>query len=106
MIGNIGPDVARAALAIHASHPKAPALDILNVCLGQRTGCVSDLGPAVEAGEPFALPIADAFDKGMTRDEWLWVDSPLADPKLVAALRQPWKTEVLPRFAAHYSLTL
>jgi len=98
--------VARAALAIHGSHPRAPALGILDVCLRQRNGRVSDLGPAVEAGEPFALLIDDAFDKGITRDEWPWVKSPLADPKLVAALRQVWKTEVLPRFAAHFGLTL
>jgi len=83
-----------------------PALDIPNVCLRKRTGRVSGFGPAVGPGEPFALLIADAFDKGITRDEWLWVDSPLADPKLAEALRQLWKTEVLPRFAAHYSLTL
>ena len=106
MTGTIGPDVARAAVALHGSHPQSTALDILDVCLRQRTGRVSDFGPAVEPGEPFALLIADAFDKGMTRDEWLWVKNPSADPKLVAALIQIWKTDVLPRFTAHYGLTL
>ena len=70
MTGTIGPDVARAVVALHSSHPQSTALDILDVCLRQRTGRVSDFGPAVEPGEPFALFIADAFDKGMTRDEW------------------------------------
>lgn len=106
MMGTIGPAVARAALALHSSHPGVPALEVLSVCLRQRAGRVADFGPAVEPGEPFALLITDAFDKSMKRDEWLWVKSPGADPKLVAALRQIWQTDVLSKFAAHCGLTL
>lgn len=76
------------------------------VCLRQRAGQLSDFGPAIEAGAPFALLVAEAFDKGMAPDDWLLVSNPATDPAVVAALVNVWRTEVLPRFAAHYGLTV
>jgi len=101
MKGTIGPDAAHAAVALHSSHPSVPALNIFTVDRRQCAGCVTDFGLAVKAGEPFALLIADAFDKGMTRDEWLWVKNPVADPQRIAAWRQVWQTDVPSRLAAN-----
>lgn len=105
MPGTIGPDVARAALALRRSHPQASARDVLDVCLRQRTGSVDDFGPDIEAGQPFALLVAEAFDKAMTPHDWAAAANPNADPALTQALRQIWRVQVLPRFAAAYGLT-
>lgn len=92
-------------MTLHSSHPGAPKLKILSVSSRQRAAG-ADFGSAVQAGEPFALLVADAFDKGISREDWLWIKSPVADPELVAASLQSWQTEVLPRFSAHYGLIL
>ncbi len=44
MPGTISPDVARAAVALHRSHPHAPVLDVLVTVMRQRTGSLSDFG--------------------------------------------------------------
>jgi hypothetical protein len=102
----IGPDVATAAAALRRSHPHVTARQLLDLVLDQRTGAVADFGAAIAPGHPFALLVAEAFDRGMSPDEWAAWTSPGADPLLVTALLQVWHSEVLPRFAAAYGLTL
>ena len=104
MSGTIGPDVARAAVALHRSHPNVPAVDVLDVCLRQRTGRLADFGDELRPGSPFALIVAEAFDRGMAAQDWLLATNPNSDPALVAALVRIWETYVLPSFAAHYGL--
>lgn len=106
MPGTLGPDLARAAVVLRSSNPQASALEVLDACFRQRTGRISDFGQAVEPGEPFALLISEAFDGGVTAEQWAWVQDPTADPALVAALLKYWRTVVLPRFATRYGLSL
>jgi hypothetical protein len=77
---------------------------VLDVCLRQRSCSVDDFGPAIEARQPFALLVAEAFDQVMTPAEWAAAANPNADPVLVHGLRQVWRVHVLPRFASAYGL--
>lgn len=104
MVGTISPDVTRAAVALHRSHPQAPALDVLDLTMRQRAGSLRDLGDAIRAGSDFGAILAEAFDRGMSPDEWRVVNHPDADPALVAALLPVWRDAVVPKFAARYSL--
>lgn len=104
MVNTISPDVARAAVSLRRSHPQAPALEVLDVVMRQRTGSLQDFGDAIRPGSDFGAIIAAAFDQGMAPTDWNLVNHPNSDPALVAALTQVWDTYVLPRFAAHYGL--
>lgn len=105
MAGTISPDVARAAVALRKSHPHAPALEVLDVVMRQRAGCLADFGAdQLDPGSPFGQIVAEAFDRAMTPAEWAVVTDSHADPVLVGALRSVWAREVLPRFAANYGL--
>lgn len=106
MQGTIGPDVARAAVALHKSHPKAPAKEVLDVVMRGRSGSVADFGDSIRAGSDFSMIVAAAFDDAMGLQDWPIVNSPTADPKLVAALVSIWQSHLLPRFAQAYRLTM
>ena len=43
MLGTISPNVARAAVGLHRSHPQAPVLDVLDTVLRDRTGSLAAL---------------------------------------------------------------
>jgi len=51
---------------------------------------------------PFGRLIAEAFDRGMTPEEWVSLTRPTADPMLVSALLEVWGTQVMPRFMARF----
>jgi len=104
MQGTLGPDVALAALAVRRSHPRKSALEVLEVCLRRRVGRVSDLGGAMTVGSPFAMIVAEAFDK--PGRDWSVVNRSDADPTEVAALRRLWRVDILPKFAKHFDFTL
>lgn len=106
MSASLTPDVARAALALRRSHPRASAREVLDVCLQGCTGAVDDLGLAIDPGQPFALLVAEAFDTGMAACDWDVCMRPGSDPVVQATLRQVWADEVLPKFAAAYGLAL
>lgn len=106
MFGSITPDVASGVLALRRSHPAAPARAILGLSLGQRTVAVADFGTAIEAGQPFALLVAEPSDRGMTPDEWAAWTTPSADTLLLAAAHQVWPSEVLPHFTEAFGLKL
>lgn len=104
MQGTIGPDVALAALAVRRSHPRMPALEVLEVCLRQRAGRVSDFGGAITIGSPFAMIVAEAFDTGEPKRDWSVLNIQGTDPALIADLRQIWRVIILPAFAKHFGL--
>lgn len=104
MLGTISPDVARAAVGLRRSHPTVSAREVLDVVMRQRGGAVADFGDSIAAGSSFGLLLAEAFDPAMDPRDWQACANPNADPLLVAALLQLWRDEVLPRFAAAYSL--
>jgi hypothetical protein len=53
---------------------------------------------------PFALVIAEAFDRGTNIDDWARRSVPGADPTLRAVALSIWSAEVWPRFLERFSL--
>ena len=105
MQGTISPDVARAAVAIHRSHPQAPPKDVLDLVMLRRTGRLADFGDAIEPGSDFGGIVAAVFDSGMDPQDWRrFFSNPSADPVLISVLREVWRNEVLRSFASAYGL--
>lgn len=101
----MGPDVARAAVALRESHPQVAALEVLDVVLRHGTGRLADFGDVLQPATPFGAIVAEAFDTGMAAQDWSLAVHPNSPPALVAALLQVWASEVLPKFAGRYGLT-
>lgn len=104
MQSTIGPEVARSAVALRQSHPAAPVLDVLDLCLRRRAGSLKDFGPEIEPATPFGFILAEAFDKGMAPEDWLLYSHPNTPPAVVQVLRGIWDGEVLDKFASRYGL--
>ena len=100
----ISPDVAHAAVAIRRSHPAAPALEVLDLCLTQRTGSLADFGSEIEPATPFGFLLAEAFDTGMAPQDWSLYSHPSTPAAVVQVLRGIWDGEVLDKFASRYGL--
>lgn len=102
------PEARRAAgeaLALRMSHPHAPALDVLDLVMPNRTGTLTSVGAEIEPATPFGFLLAEAFDTGMAPEDWRLVTHPNTPPGVVAALRGIWTGEVVPKFAKRYGLT-
>ena len=95
--------LAAEVLTVRRSHPHAPALDVLDLVIkgGRRLPEIDDIAPPPS---PFALVVAEAFDRGMTVDDWRRWTVPPADPALMVALRDVWLSEVWPRFVQRYGV--
>lgn len=105
MQGVIGPEVVRAAVALSCSHPQAPALDVLDVCLLGRQGRLADLGPdALEPCGAFGQLMAAAFDRGMAPGDWQMLNQPATPASVRQALEEEWRRAVLRPFADRYGL--
>ena len=96
--------ITREALALRASHPWAPALDLLDLVMRARHGATLDFGSDGIPPVRFALIIAEAFDRGMTPLEWAAFTGPTADPAFRTSVLQIWHSEVWPRFVDRYRL--
>lgn len=95
--------IAAEAIALRRSHPQAPALDVLDLVMtGHHHQRIDFDGLAPPA--PFALVIAEVFDRGTDVDDWARWSAPGADPALRSTLLGVWTTEVWPKFLERYSL--
>ena len=92
----VGPEIARAAVALRRSHPHAPASEVLGLVMRQRAGRLTDLGDTGPC-TPFGQLLAEAFDRGMTPRDWRVVMHPNTAPAVVAALMGIPSGEVPPR---------
>jgi len=101
------PDYALAAITVRASHPAAPALDVLDLVLrGRQLAPLNSAAEWLAPATPFGQIIAEAFDHAMTPAEWAAWTSDVADPSLRVALHGIWALYILPRFAARYGTSL
>lgn len=90
-------------LTVRRSHPHAPALDVLDLVMKGRHQ-LPDIDDIALPPAPFALVVAEAFDRCFAKDEWARWTIPPADPALSAAMLFAWRTEVWPKFVERYSL--
>ena len=100
------PDFAAAASTLRRSHPKVPALDVLDIAMQGHEGSAVELtGKWLAPGSPFGQVVAAALDRAMQPEEWRMWTQPPADPVLQAAMLEIWRDVVLPDFVARYRLT-
>lgn len=88
-----GPNIAAAAVALRRSHPRAPAMDVLDLVMQGHEGTVIDFSDPTQPRGTWSSPTSDfgailaaAFDKGMAPEDWRLVDHPNTDPAVVSAL--------------------
>jgi hypothetical protein len=79
--------IAVGAVTLRRSHSHAPALDVLDLVMTYRHHRGYDFGDLALPPAPFALVVAEAFDRGMTVNEWAKWTVPPADPALIAAIQ-------------------
>ena len=94
--------IAADAVTLRRSHAHAPALDVLDLVMTHHRHQRLDFGDLATPPAPFALVVAEAFDQGMTVDEWARWTVPPADPVLSAAMLAVWVGEVWPKFVQRY----
>lgn len=104
MPGSVARNQINAAVALHRSHPHASALNVLDAVILHGVSRLADFGDGLDPCSDFGQLLADAFDKGMSPDDWKLLQQPLA-PAVRDALLSIWRATVLPQFAARYSLT-
>ena len=88
--------VADAAVALHKTHPSAPAVDLLEVVFrgnsGMQLAMPRDLNdPAMAPRTGLGQLIAEAFDGGMLPQDGLALTGDSADPRVVEALLKVWQ---------------
>ena len=99
------PDFAAAASTLRRSHPKAPAVDGLDLAMQGHEGSAVELtGKWLAPGSPFGQVVATALDRGMQPEEWRAWTQPPADTVLQAAMLEIWRDVVMPAFVARYRL--
>jgi hypothetical protein len=97
--------------ALRRSHPRAPALDALDLVMQGRAGqalnflevCAPHGSLAAPATE-FGQAVAAAFDRGMIPEDWIRLTSDAADPRLRNACLDIWRDEVFPKFERRYGV--
>jgi len=90
-------------LTLRRSRADAPALDVLDLVMKDRRQ-LPDFGDLALPPAPFALTVAEAFDRGMSVDDWALMTGSLAEPTLRTAVLGIFASEVWPRFVQRYSL--
>lgn len=101
------------AVSLSASHPHAPAVDVLALALKRRAGQVLEfehtgalLGCLASPGGPFGQLLAAAFDSAMTPHEWSVFTGTDAHPKLRMACLMAWRSDVVPKMALQHDVTV
>jgi len=90
-------------MTVCRSHSHAPAIDVLDLVMKGRRPLPA-FGDLALPPAPFALVVAEAFDCGMSVDEWRRWTVPPADPVLSAAMLVVWANEVWPKFVGRYGV--
>lgn len=95
--------IVREAVALRASHPHAPALDILDLVMrGRGDLWLGDLFEHMVPPSPFALLVAEAMGDASPAAEWQALTGPHAAPEVRDFMRQSYAESVLPRFSKRY----
>lgn len=90
------------ALALRASHPHAPAADVLDLAMQGHEVWLEDLLVHMVPPSPFALLVAEAVGDLSPACEWRALTGPNADEKVREAMRQSYIECVLPKFVKRY----
>ena len=92
------------ALALLASHPHAPASDVLDLVIRDRDVWLEDLLDHMEPPSPFSLLVAEAVGDCMSSTEWRAFTGPQADERSREVMRREYRESVWPKFVERYGL--
>jgi hypothetical protein len=104
MADRIGQAIVSEALALRASHARAPATDVLDLVMQGRQYRLVDFGDHMLPPAPFALLVVEAVGDRLSPDEWQVFTGPNADASLRAALQLQYALNVWPKFLERYSV--
>lgn len=93
------------ALALRNSHPRAPAVDVLDLVICNRGLWLEDFFDRMVPPDPFALLVAEAVGDFSPPAEWLALTGPNADERVREAMRQQYAESVLPKFVRRYGIS-
>ena len=93
------------ALALHESHPHAPAVDMLDLAMQRHQVWLEDFFEHMVPPSPFALLVAEAMGDSMSSAEWSVYTGPGADEKVRDATREQYATSVWPKFVKRYGFS-
>lgn len=96
--------IVRESLALSVSHPHAPPLDVLDLVMRGRQGCLLDFGLHMVPPDPFAILVAQAMGDPMPPEDWESFTGPEADPRLRAAMRLQFALNLWPLFLQRYNI--
>jgi hypothetical protein len=97
-------DIAAHALLMRRQELRLPALEVLDQVMRGRGGRPIDFANLALPPSPFALLVAEAYDRGMLPCDWAGLLRPSAPARVHELLRQIWADEVWPKFVVRYSL--
>jgi hypothetical protein len=93
------------ALALRASHPHAPAADVLDLVMKDRAPWLVDLFDHMVPPSPFALLVAEAVGDLSPAEEWRALTGPAADGRVRDAMQRMYVETVRARFIRRYGLS-
>ena len=97
-------DVVTQALLLRKTQPDLPALEVLDKVMRGRHGKRIDFSDLALPPAPFALLVAEAFDRGMLPGDRVGLWQHNGSPELRPFLLQLWTDEVWPQFMVRHSL--
>jgi hypothetical protein len=105
MLDPTAPEIVSEALALRASHPHAPAADVLDLVMKGRMPWLEDFFEFMVPPAPFALPVAEAVGDVSPAAEWRALTSPAADERVRDAMQRMYVETVRARFVRRYGLS-
>lgn len=97
-------DVVARALLLRRQEPRLRAVDVLDQVMRGRSSSWIEFGDLALPPCPFALLVAETFDRGMLPSNWVGLFRPDAPQRVRVLLLQIWADEVWPKFLVRYSL--
>src|SRR5688572_2119665 len=105
MADSLALSIVNEALALRRSHPKAPALDVLDLVIRGRGAWLENFLDHMMPPSPFALLVAEAVGDLSPAAEWIALTGSSADEKVRAAMRQVYAESVWPKFVKRYGFS-
>jgi hypothetical protein len=93
------------ALALRASHPHAPAADVLDLAMQGHQFWLEDFFDHMVPPSPFALLVAEAVGDFMSTAEWKALTGASAAEKVRDAMHREYVNTVLPKFVKRYGFS-
>jgi hypothetical protein len=102
--GSIAVKIVVEALTLRKEQPQLPAVEVLDHVMRGHFGSQINFDDLATPPAPFALLIAEAFDRGMQASDWAGLWRGNEHPQIRPYLLSVWRDEIWPIFMVRYSL--